>query len=260
MIDTEKEIDENEIEIDLYALLLKIKKKWWFLAITFLIGIVIAGLYTIKLVTPLYQSSSLIYMRGSQTNKIASLQDLQIGAELTKDYEVIFRSRPILEKVIQNLNLDMSVTKLNGLISMENPSDTRILKVSVKSEDPYQAKDIVNELVTCSIDSVKEIDAKEPYVVEKAIAKTEAISPSLTKNVVIGGLLGILVSMGTIVLEFIFSDRIESSEDAEKALHVPVLGTIPENKSCQYDKLTVSGKGGKHRHGSSHRNKNVTAG
>lgn len=247
--------EEDEIEIDLYALLMRVRKKWWFIILMVIITSVIAGLYTFQLVEPKYEASSLIYMRGSQANKISSLQDLQIGAELTKDYEVIFRSRPILEKVIKELELDTTVSDLNSMISITNPSDTRILKVSIKGEDPVVAKDIANKLVECSIDSVKEIDAKEPYVVERAISNPQAVSPSAPKNILIGAMLGLLLSIGVIVAEFIFSDRIESSEDAERALNVPVLGVIAESTSCHYDKfIGGASKGGKRRHGSKNRN------
>lgn len=222
-------IEEDEIEIDLRGLLLKLWKHWWAILICVCIGVLLSGIYVFGFVKPQYESSSLIYIRGTSTSKITSLQDLQLGAELTKDYEIIYKSRPILEKVIKDLSLDMDVKTLANMITFSNPADTRILKVVVTSGDPKLSRDIANTVVRYGTDEVKEIDAKEPYMIEKAIMNKNRVSPSYKMYLLIGGLLGFLVSAGFITLRFILNDRIVSVEDVERYLEVPVLCSIVES-------------------------------
>ena len=233
-MDSINSLHENEeLTIDLKGLLLKVKKYWYFILIGFLAGVLLGIMYK-AFSTPQYKASSLVYLRNGDSS--ISLQDLQIGSELTKDYEIIFKSRPNLEKVISKLNLDYTYEELNGMVTINNLTDTRILKVEVVSDDPKISKDIANEVVSYGMDSVREIDSQEPYLVEKAIQNNESISTSLIKLIAIGGLLGVLIALGIIFLRFTLSENIQSIEDVERSLNLPVLAVVMEDKGLNYKK------------------------
>lgn len=225
----------TSIEIDLKAILLKIKTYWYVLIIGVLIGMIFAMGYFVSFITPIYQSSAMVYLRGNSSNTI-SLEALQLGSQLTSDYEIIFKSRPVMEKVIKKLNLNMSPEGLSSLISISNPSDSRILKITVTHVDPEMARDIANEVTSYGMDSVREIDAQEPYVVEQAVTNTANVGLSKTKALGTGALLGFVVALGCIVLRYIFNDNVQSIEDVERTLHVPVLTVVAEDKSLAYNK------------------------
>lgn len=225
----------EEVEIDLIDLLLYLKRKVWLILLGLLIGVLLSGLYTFKIVDPMYSASSMIYMRGTG-NSITSIQDLQIGAELTNDYEVIFTSRPILQEVIDELKLDMSYKELQSRVELSNPTDTRILKVELKDKDPKKASEIVNTLVQVSMDSVKEIDAKEPYLIEEAVEDNSPVSPSIPKNLALGALAGVALVGAILVIRYVANDRVCGEEDVTKALGIPVFCMIPENDSMSFKK------------------------
>lgn len=225
----------EEVEIDLIDLLLYLKRKVWLILLGLLIGVLLSGLYTFKIVDPMYSASSMIYMRGAG-NSITSIQDLQIGAELTNDYEVIFTSRPILQEVIDELKLDMSYKELQSRVELSNPTDTRILKVELKDKDPKKASEIVNTLVQVSMDSVKEIDAKEPYLIEEAVEDNSPVSPSIPKNLALGALAGVALVGAILVIRYVANDRVCGEEDVAKALGIPVFCMIPENDSMSFKK------------------------
>lgn len=226
--------EEQEIEIDLKALFLKVKSLWYVVIIGMLIGTILAVIYTAFLTTPLYSSSSLVYLRGN--SKTISLQDLELGSELTSDYEIIFKSRPNMEKVINNLNLDMSTSTLSDMITITNLTDTRILQVSVISDDPHLSRDIANEVVACGMDNIREIDSQEPYLVEDAIANDQKIGYSTLKIGIIGALVGLIIALGGIFIYFVLSDRITSIDDVERTLGLPVLAVVVEDKALNYKK------------------------
>ena len=233
-MDSINSLHENEeLTIDLKGLLLKVKKYWYFILIGFLAGVLLGIMYK-AFSTPQYKASSLVYLRNGDSS--ISLQDLQIGSELTKDYEVIFKSRPNLEKVISKLNLDYTYEELNGMVTINNLTDTRILKVEVVSNDPKVSKNIANEVVAYGMDSVREIDSQEPYLVEKAIENNESISTSLIKLIAIGGILGVFIALGIIFLRFALSENIQSIEDVERSLNLPVLAVVMEDKGLTYKK------------------------
>ena len=228
------EDQDQEIEIDLKALFLKIKSLWYLLVIGLLIGAIAGVLYQGVFSTPQYESTSMVYLRSS--SKSISLQDLQLSTSLTQDYEVIFTSRPNMNKVIKKLNLDYTVAQLTNMITIENPTDTRILKVTVQSTDPDEARDIANAVINYGMDNIREIDSQEPYLIEKAVSNNNRVGLGLIKITAIGALLGALLVLVGIFIRFITNDCIQSVEDVENTLQLPVLAVIAEHKALNYAK------------------------
>lgn len=226
--------ENQEVEIDLKALFLKIRSLWYVVILGALTGIFVSVLYGKLMTAPMYSASSMVYLRSSSQS--ISLQDLQLGSELTKDYEIIFKSRPNLENVIADLDLDMSVGQLSGMIAISNPTDTRILQVSVTSEDPDLSASIVNEVVENGMQTVREIDSQEPYVVERAIPNTTNVGTSLLNRAILGGLVGLAIAIGLICLRFILTDSITSVDDVEEVLGTPVLAVVVEDRNLSYAK------------------------
>ena len=226
--------ENQEVEIDLKALFLKIRSLWYVVILGALTGIFVSVLYGKLMTVPMYSASSMVYLRSSSQS--ISLQDLQLGSELTKDYEIIFKSRPNLENVIADLDLDMSVGQLSGMIAISNPTDTRILQVSVTSEDPDLSASIVNEVVENGMQTVREIDSQEPYVVERAIPNTTNVGTSLLHRAILGGLVGLVIAIGLISLRFILTDSITSVDDVEEVLGTPVLAVVVEDRNLSYAK------------------------
>lgn len=217
----------DEVEIDLKELFGVILNKIWIIIIVGILGTVIAGLYTTVFIAPQYTSSSMIFIL-TKTTSITSLADIQLGSQLTSDYKVLITSRPVVEKVISNLKLDMSYSQLCSKISVENQTDTRILTMTVTDPDPYTAKMIVDELTNVVVERVAEImDTDEPGIVENGNIAEAPSTPNMKKNCLMGGLVGVLLSGGIIVLLFLLDDSIKSVDDVEKYLEINVLGSIP---------------------------------
>ena len=69
-----------------------------------------------------------------------------------------------------------------------------------------------------------------PKVIEKGKLPTVQTSPSMSKNVMVGFLLGIVLCGGIICLLTIMDDSIKSEDDMEKYLGIPVLASVPDRK------------------------------
>lgn len=193
------------------------------------LGAIVAFGYTKFLVTPLYKASSSIYIVSASNNSVVNLTDLQIGAQLTADYQELMRSRPLLEDVIENLDLDLSTGALSNMISITNTSDTRILKITVTSPDPQESAEIANELVKQACIYLPQImETEEPNLVEEAIPPTVKSSPSYSKNVILGGLVGAVLCCGFYVLRYLLNDTFMTPDDIAKYFGVQPLATIPE--------------------------------
>lgn len=220
--------DDDEIEIDLLELFYALRQRWWAILLALIIGGAGAGIYSKKVISPIYESTSMVYVLSKETT-LTSLADLQIGSQLTKDYSVIIKSRPVLEEVIAKQNLDMTPDELSKMISIDNPKDTRILSITVEDIEPMRAKSIVDEVTKAASNYIGDImEMVPPKIIEEGIVAVRPSSPNVKKNALIGGMgLAVLVC-GLICLKVILDDTIKSEEDIEKYLGLSVLAVIPD--------------------------------
>ena len=228
--------NDDEIEIDLREVFFALRKKIWLIIAAMLAGVVIAGLYTQVLVTPIYSAKSIMLVLTKETT-LSSLADLQIGSQLTKDYSILITSRPVLEEVIKNLNLDISYKTLKENIEIDNPEDTRILEISVTNSDAETAKEIVDEVAEVSSEFIGEqMEVVPPKIIEKGEVPDVQTSPSMKKNIAIGAVAGAVLSAGVVILLTILNDTVKSEEDIERYLRIPTLASIPDRKDYITDK------------------------
>lgn len=221
---------DDEMEIDLLELFQVLLQKAWVIILCMVIGAGLAFGGTKMLLTPKYSASSQIYIL-TKTTSVTSLADIQMGAQLTVDFEVLAKSRPVVEKVIDELNLDYTYEELVEMITTLNPSDTRILKMTVENEDPNLAKEIANAMAEVTAERVAYImTTDKPKIVEEAVTPEKPSSPSTVKNTALGGILGAVLAMGIIVIIYLMNDTIQTEEDVRKYLDLNTLAALPLEK------------------------------
>lgn len=220
----------EEIEIDLKELFFILKEK---ILLILAVGLLISCLtcaFTVFLAPPVYMSTSSILVLTKETT-LASLADLQMGSQLTNDYEVLINSRPVLERVIRNLNLNMEYQDLREDITINNPADTRILEVAVESRSPRSARRIVNELTKIASGFIGEkMEVVPPKIIEEGELPIEKTRPILWINALIGLLMGLFGCAGVITVMAVLDDTIKTEDDIEKYLGIPTLAVVPDRK------------------------------
>lgn len=220
--------EQDEVTIDLGELLNALWNKIHIILLAGCVCAMAAFLGTKLLITPKYDSVTKIYVISKQDENAVTTSDLQTGTLLTKDYMEMVKSRPVLEEVISVLNLDVTTEELADSISVETPQETRMIKITVRNEDPKKAKNIadaVRESASVQIQEVMNIDAVN--TVENANLPTEKASPSTTKNTVLGGVIGMILAIGIIILIFVLDDTIKTPDDVERYLDLNVLASLP---------------------------------
>ena len=236
------EVQQTEgTEIDLVELMYRLIEKWAIIVVSCILGAVIAGAYTFFFVTPKYTATSKLYVVNSNDSAI-NLSDLQIGNYLASDYTEVFSNWHVHEMVLERLGLDYSYKQLSNMISVTNPSDTRILYINVVSEDPQEAKDLADTYAEVAREFIAvKMDTKQPNVFEEALLPSAPSSPNKTRNVLLGFLLGLVVSCGIIVIQFLTDDRLRSADDIEKYVQLPTLGVMPKQSKKNAPKGQTSG-------------------
>ncbi len=217
------------IEINLGELFSVIFSRF-FLIISAAIFFGLSGLFLSKFVLhPIYESTTKIYILNKEENQTVTYSDVQISTQLTQDYAELIKSRYVLEEVIQRLNLiDVTYDDLSDVLKVDTPSDTRIVAITVKDEDPLMAMKIANcirEVASEHITNVMDIDAIN--VAETANVPTKKSSPSVAKWTVIAAFLGAVAVSFFVVLGYLLDDTIKSNDDVERYLGLSTLALIP---------------------------------
>lgn len=226
----EKLHDNDEMEIDLIEILYALKKRALIILAALLAGALIAGVYTKLMITPLYSATSTVLVISKETT-LTSIADLQFGSQLTKDYSMLITSRSVLEEVLDNLGLDMGYGALKGNVSINNPSETRILQITVTNPDPQLAKELADELAAVSSEYIGDkMEVVPPKIIEEAEVPAAQTSPSMSRNVMLGAMAGLFLSAGVVILMTVMNDSIRSEDDIERYLNIPTLASIPDRK------------------------------
>ena len=215
---------ENTINlIELASVLLR---KAWALALAFVIGATAAGVFTKLFITPQYEATSMIYIYTKSTS-ITSITDLQIGSQLAVDFQIVGTSREVMDSVIARLGLDTDYKKLLNTVEISSPSGSHILKIVATNPDPQMAADISNAIadeLRARIAAVMNTD--EPSTLSRAYVPEYPVSPSMVKNVALGGV-GLTFLLAAIFVEaFLLDDTIKNEEDVKKYLGLNVLAEI----------------------------------
>lgn len=232
--------DNNELEIDLIELLLRLLERWKSIVAGALVGAVIMGVYSFMFATPIYEATSKLYVLSASDSAI-NLSDLQIGSYLTNDYTEVFNTWEVHEIVRQNLGLTIDRKTLSNMLVVGNPSDTRVLSLTVSNSDPVLAAAIANEYASVAkqyISSTMKTD--EPTDFSEALVPENPVSPQKVRNVVLGFILGAFVVCALVVVQFLLDDKIKTSEDIRKYIGIPTLAIIPDNEEAA--KASAKGK------------------
>ena len=218
----------DEIEIDLVELFMVLKSKLHIILLSGILAALLAFVGTKLLMTPMYTSVTKMYVLSRQDSSSGvTYSDLQTGSQLTKDYAELVKSRPVLEQVIAVLNLDIEPEDLAENITVETPTDTRILSISVESDNPKEAKEIADTLRETVSSEIKEImHAESVDTIEDGNLPKEPSSPSLKKNMVLGGALGVFLALAILIFIFLRDDTIKNPDDVEQYLGLNVLTSI----------------------------------
>lgn len=234
--------EDTGIEIDFLGLWEALKKRMIIIILMGLIGASLSYVVTKTFITEKYRAdkSMLILTTSSERE---TLYDVQMGKQLTDDYKALITCRPVLNKVLENVNSNISYTQLKSMIHIENPENTRMLIVMVYHENPLVAYQLVNEIVTVGADYIAEtLDTTTPKIIEDSVVPSAPSSPNVTKNVILGFAIGFILCCMIIVMYTLMDDTIKTEEDVEKYLGLPTLSSVPD-RNVKIKKHKESKKG-----------------
>ena len=219
-------------EIDLLRLAWAIWHKLWLIV---LVGVLCGGIafgYTRLFITPLYQTSVMIYVNNTKQSSTDSVttSDLSAAQQLVNTYVNILSSDAVLEKVVREGEYDLTAQDIRDMMAASAVNKTEMFRVYIMDADPRLAADLANTIALVAPDEIaKIVEGSSVRIVDYAKVPTQKASPNTMKNTMMGALLGMVVTAGIIVLIDLFDTRIKSEEDLDELFpDIPILGVIPD--------------------------------
>jgi capsular polysaccharide biosynthesis protein len=221
-----------EETISLKELFETIKKQLVLIAVITITAVLVSGVVSYFLLTPIYQASTQILVNKENTDQsVYSPSEVQTNLQLINTYNVIIKSPAILDIVAEELHLKMTAAELNGKITVASEKDSQVVNVSVQDADPNVAAKIANktaEVFQTEIAKIMKVDNVSVLAKATVADKQAPIKPRPLLNVAIALVVGLMAGVGVAFLLEYFNNTIKNEQDVERILGLPILGVIAE--------------------------------
>jgi len=232
--------EDGELSVDLLELMFHILSKIKYVILAMVLGALLAGGYAFFLKTPVYQATAKLYIMNQDGLSI-DMSALNIGKALTMDYQEVFKTWEVHEMVRGMLQLDYSYTQMQKMLTVSNPSDTRLMYITVKNTDPQLATDMANAYATAAKTFIYQtMETIEPNEFSIALVPSAATGMSKSHYVVLGGVGGALAVIVLLVLLFLLDDRPQTPDDITKVAGIPTLAIVPRETTIAKSRKRVS--------------------
>lgn len=236
-----------EETISLQELFATLKKRLWLIIALTILAVVIAGVVSYTLLTPIYQTSTQILVNQEKTEASQlTNQNIQTDLQLINTYSVIIKSPAILDEVSKQLDLGLSVEQLNSKITVSNAENSQVVNLSVQDPDPAIAVDIANYTANVfqekiiGLMSVDNVSILSPAVLKE---NPQPVEPNPMLNMAIAAVIGMMLGVGLAFLLEYLDTSIKDSQDIEDVLGIPMLGAIspiPEDAKVNGEGESIS--------------------
>ena len=185
---------------------------------------------------PEYESTATLYiLRDDNTiGENRSSDDFSLALKVVKDCDHLLKSHSVLDEVIKQRGLKISYEDLRKKVTTSNPSETRILEVTVRHESPYTAKQIVDTI--CDVGTLKIEDAmgfQQVNLYEYGILEKEPCNETGITTYLVVAMITAVLAYSVFLLIFLLDDRIRTEEDIERYLGLSILGEIPNTSDAK---------------------------
>lgn len=234
-----------EEEISLKELYQIIKKHFFTIVIALLLGALASVLFMTFFVTPRYSSEAQLLV--SQESKAAQSQiltsEIQGNVMLINTYQDIIKGHSTLKKVNERLGTNYPIVALENSINVNQSTNSQAFNISVTMESADEAQTILTELINVfedTIQGVNSFSAASILVLSPASYNPHKVSPSLTLFILIGAIIGLVIS-SLIIMVLELMDTSIKEDDFLTQLGMINLGHVYElsSKELKQSRLSV---------------------
>jgi len=210
-----------------------LRTHWVAILVAVVVAIGIGGL--VHLATPpTYTAQATLYVSAQSTDTTSSAyQGAQLSERRVASYVQLVNNQRIIGSVARQLGLDE--TAVAKSITANSPTDSVLINISSRRDDPDQAAQIANlsaNEMTRLVDELEKptdinaLPAVTLKLVERATPPIQPSSVGLATVLALGLIVGLVVGVGFSLLRESLDSTIKTVQDAQDATHAANLGEV----------------------------------
>ncbi len=204
-------------------------RKWWIVVLACVVTVASAVVFS-EVRPPIYRSSAVLQVIPARYD-----YGLTLAAEqLLRQFANQIHTTNMAQQVIDELQLDITSDKLLATVTVAPIPEDFLIQIDADRASAEEARDVASTLahdfVAFHAAQLLDIDRRDRVKIRiLEDARYGWVHWPKTKTLALAGgvlglLIGLLLAFG---LEYLESDVLRSSEDVERYVGVPVLGSIP---------------------------------
>ncbi|MBM2826780.1 MAG: lipopolysaccharide biosynthesis protein [Dehalococcoidia bacterium] len=203
-------------------------KRWWMILLVAFVAAAAAYSFS-KLQEPIFRSSAKLYVMPARPDYGNAL----FSQAVVRQYSQLVASDKFLKSVSESMKLDLAESEMRNKVITSGRAEDLVIQIDVTDTDAGRARAIAREvarLFTLDQDArMKDINRDNRIDVRMYDEPSVPVlnSPKTRVNVVAGSVFGLMLGILLAFLLEYLDDTIKSSEDVDRYVALPVMGTIP---------------------------------
>lgn len=224
-----------------------LRRHWLAIVLMTLVGIG-AGYGWSALQTPVYVAGASGYVVSKQSEDVGiSTVGDNLARSRVQSYLDIAGWRSVAENAIADLDLDTTPEVLVTRVTVENPEDTVIMRITAEGDSPEGARDLAETWIRAMKTEIDVIEGdgtegSAPVTVipgDSASLPSSPAFPDVQMALIVGGILGLGFGIAFAMIRTVSDRRIRVGEDVEQKTGVSVVGSIPIAPGLDADRRLI---------------------
>lgn len=208
-----------------------IKKNIIFIVAVTLAFAVCSFLGTKFLVQKTYTTSVKLYVSTSYdiSSGYDSLQSHNYAQNIVLTYIEMLDSNRFYTAVAEKLENKYTASELDNIIGFTSVENTEVFNANVSCNSPEEAKKIADAVAQTAPETIALLKSEAQLkIVDEAVMPVSPASPSVSRNVMVAFMAGLILSLIIVFVRDYFDVKIKYNEEMTTLCKVPVLGAIPD--------------------------------
>ncbi|MBY0196845.1 capsular biosynthesis protein [Priestia megaterium] len=213
-----------------------LRKRLWLIALITIIAATISAIISFFVLTPVYQANTQILVNQAKSEQqLYNAGAVQTNVQLISTYNDIIKSPAILDKVIEKLKLESTAKSLSGQIQVTSSENSQVAQITVQDTNPKRATEIANTTASVfqkEVPKIMNMNIDNVSILSKAdvAASKSPVKPQPILNIAIALVIGLMLGIGLSFLLEYLDNTINTEQDIENFLELPVMGVITNIK------------------------------
>ncbi|WP_304682205.1 YveK family protein [uncultured Ligilactobacillus sp.] len=223
--------NDGTITLDIRRFNVIMKKNILGIVICGVIGLVLSTIVSTVIMTPKYESSVDILVNQKSSDIQTQLNVQQADLQAINTYKDVLKKPIILSDVLKQLrekdNYQGNLEDLQSSLNITNETNSQVVTVTAKAENPYIAKDIANMVGEVFTNKIKKLmQVNNVTIVSDARLNTTPVSPNRKLIIIVGTILGLFIGIIIGLIKELTNTKISDMSYLTDELGLTNLGTV----------------------------------